>query len=143
MAENENVGLNHRFRLEMKGIRMSFTKISGLETSFEFEPYEEGGVNHYRHEFPKIINPGVLVLEMGVGDVKKINRWFNAILSGIFDFKSGTIELINVKNQVIRTWQFEGAYPYKWSGPTLDAKGNEVALEVLELKHQGIREKLS
>ena len=122
-------------------IKMSFTKISGLNVEIEFDPYNEGGVNDYVLEFAKNTKSGNLVFERGTGEISKMIKWFQEIQSGKFTKRNGTIELKNEKNKTIRTWQFENCYPIKWSGPSLDSNGKEVAIESIEIKHFGLKEK--
>ena len=38
----------------------------------------------------------------------------------------------------IRTWSFAGAFPVKWTGPDLKAQSGEVAMETIEIAHQGL-----
>ena len=108
---------------------------------FEFEPLGEGGVNDYVLEFPKNKKSGHLVLERGTGEISKMIKWFQDIQAGKFVRKNGTIELWNETGETIRTWHIENALPVKWSGPSLDAAGKEIAVEKIELKHLGLKEK--
>lgn len=132
-------GLTHRFVVEIGEIKMSFTKVSGLDIELEFESYKEGGVNDGQLEFLVSRRSGNLVLERGVGKVTALIKWFDDIQIGKFVKKSGTIDLKDLNGKTIRSWQFEDAYPVKWSGPSLDANGQEVALEVVELTYGGLK----
>ncbi len=142
MANNiYDYGMNWLFRVEIGDMKMSFSKVSGLDVELEFEPYSEGGVNDYVLEFPKNKKSGHLVLERGTGEISKMIKWFQDIQAGKFVRKNGTIELWNETGETIRTWQIENALPVKWSGPSLDASGKEIAVEKIELKHLGLKEK--
>ena len=44
-----------------------------------------------------------------------------------------TIELQNEKHQVVMTWKLHNAWVSKLSGPSLNAKGNEIAIESVEV----------
>ncbi len=134
-------GMNWFFKVEIGDIKMSFSRVSGLDVELEFEPYKEGGVNDYMLEFSKIKKNGHLVLERGTGEVSKLIKWFQDIQLGKFVRKNGTIELWNETGETIRTWQIENALPVKWSGPSLDATGKDIAIEKFELKHLGLKEK--
>lgn len=132
-------GLTHRFVVEIGDIKISFTKVSGLDIALEFESYVEGGVNDGPIEFISNRKSGNLVLERGVGKVTALLNWFNDIQIGKIVKKSGTIDLKDMTGKTIRSWQFEDAYPIKWAGPSLDASGKEVALEVVELTYGGLK----
>lgn len=139
--KNYQYGMSYRFKVSIGDIKMSFTKVSGLEIELDFDPYHEGGVNDYVHEFVKIKKNGTLTLERGIGEISKLIKWFQDIQAGKFVRQNGTIELKNEQNETVRTWQIENAIPTKWSGPSLDANGKEIAVEKIELKHLGLKEK--
>jgi phage tail-like protein len=44
----------------------------------------------------------------------------------------------DAKGEEVRRWTFDGAYPIKWTGPSLNANENTVAIETLELAHEGM-----
>ena len=132
------IGLSHRFDVEIGDIKLSCSKISGLEVSIEFETYREGGVNDGPLDFALMKNSGTLILERGVGKVSSLLTWFSDIQSGKFVRKNGTIDLRNAKGKVIRSWNFSNAYPVKWAGPTMDASSLDVAIETIELKYDSL-----
>lgn len=131
--------LSHRFVVEIEEIKISFTKVSGLDVEIEFETYNEGGVNDGPLEFIMSRRNGNLVLERGVGNKMGLIKWFEDIQVGKITKKSGTIDLKDSNGKTLRSWTFEGAYPIKWSGPSMDASGQDVALEVLELSYGGLK----
>ena len=49
-----------------------------------------------------------------------------------------TITLLDESRQPVMVWKFHRAWPCKWSGPSLNAKSNEVAIESLEICHEGL-----
>ncbi len=141
MTTSYDYGLSHRFNVEIGDIKMSFTRVSGLDIELEFEPYKEGGVNSGPIEFVMSRRSGRLVLERGIGKVTALIKWFDDIQAGKFVKKSGTIDLKDSNGKTIRSWEFEEAFPVKWSGPSMDANGMEVALEVMELSYGGLKSK--
>ena len=74
-------------------------------------------------------------------------EWIQAVLGGIRPVTryDGMIKVYgHRKNQskpapIIATWAFERALPVKVSGPTLNAKSGDVAVEELHLAHEGLR----
>ena len=46
--------------------------------------------------------------------------------------------LLDEQRQQVARWNLHRAWPSKWTGPALRALGNEVAIETLELVHEGI-----
>jgi len=51
--------------------------------------------------------------------------------------QTGEISALDPEGQAIVTWNLEGIYPVRWSGPSLDIGNNQVATETLELAHNG------
>ena len=52
--------------------------------------------------------------------------------------KSGSIVLLDRQGQEKARWNFTRAWPSKWTGPTLSAEASDVAIESLELVHEGL-----
>jgi hypothetical protein len=110
-----------RFRVELDGITAArFSDVSGLQVETETEPYEEGGVNDYVHQFPK-------------------RTRYQDVVSGRFVRKNGSVVLMNSAGEDKWRWNFFSAYPVKWTGPELKADSNTVAFETIELVHHGIQ----
>ena len=49
-----------------------------------------------------------------------------------------TIKLLNEQHAPVMTWKVKNAWPLKVEGPSLKADGNEVAIESIELAHEGV-----
>lgn len=141
MGKNDNLGLVFRYEVEIGNFKGNFSKVSGLEGEIDLEEYQEGGVNGYVHMLPRRVQSGKLVLERGVGDLARMIKWFQHIKEGKLQKSSGTIKLRKEDNTVVRTWEFQDAFPTKWTGPSLNALGSEVAIETLEITHSGLKEK--
>ncbi len=52
--------------------------------------------------------------------------------------KNGSIVLMNDAQEEKLRWNFSEAWPTKWTGPTFNATGNDVAIEALEIAHEGV-----
>jgi len=141
MGVNDNLTLSFRYEVEIGNFKGNFSKVSGLEGTIELEEYQEGGVNTHVHMLPRRIQSGKIVLERGVGDLARMVKWFAHIKEGKIQKSSGTIKLKKEDNTVIRTWEFQDAFPTKWTGPSLDALGSNIAIEILEITHSGLKEK--
>jgi phage tail-like protein len=49
------------------------------------------------------------------------------------------VAIFDLTGTELMRWNFDNAYPVKWSGPALNATGDAVAVETLELAHEGMR----
>lgn len=132
-----------RWYLEIDGITEGiFKEVSGLDSETE--------VIEHRHTGPKgnlIINkiPGALKwsninLKRGITDDKKLQDWRKKIEDGQIESnrKNGTITCYNPAMQAVAKYTFVKAWPCKWKGPGLDAGKSEMAIEELELAHEGL-----
>ena len=86
-------------------------------------------------DFPKL--PDCLT------DIDLLWQWFAEVSEAIsaqksFARKNGSIFLLDDRRVPAMWWNFQNAYPVKWSGPDLRADSASVAVEAVELVHQGI-----
>jgi phage tail-like protein len=59
------------------------------------------------------------------------------VLDGNVQRTTGSIVLLDASRNPILRWNFRNAWPCKWVGPALNATGNEVAIESIEIAHEG------
>jgi len=132
--------LSFRFLVEIQGLVVGgFSEVSGLQAETEVETVEEGGVNDYVHKLPKKTKYPNLVLRKGITDSDALWKWHQDVVNGKINRKWGFIILLDSEGNEKSRWQFVEAYPVKWSGPDLKADSNAVAIESLELVHNGIK----
>ena len=140
----------YRFWVEVGSNKMivgAFIECSGLEAQIEVEEWKEGGLNDRVHLFPgRAQKASNLVLRRGIA-TDELWRWYYRVTQG--DFAGSGPDNTTRQNLTIivhgydqispMRWTVEGALPVKWSGPTLKANANEVAVESIELIHQGLQ----
>ncbi len=128
------------FRVSVADQEVSFQEVSGLDI--------EAQVIEYRHgnspEFSTIKMPGIkkssnITLKKGVfkGD-NTFWDWFNAIKMNTIERKTVVISLLDEEGNPTMTWTLNNAWPTKVTGTDLKSDGNEVAVETLEVAHEGI-----
>jgi phage tail-like protein len=129
----------YNFAVEIGGVVVGgFSEVSGLSSEIDLESYEEGGLNGYVHKFPKHTTYPNLVLSRGLINIDLFYIWYKATSQGLIQLLNGTILLLNNKQIPVMWWTFKKAYPVKWEGPQFNASNDEVAVEKIELVHQGI-----
>jgi len=115
-----------------------FTECSGLQLEVEVQDYPEGGLNTYIHKLPGRTRQNNIILKRGIVD-PLVWQWIFEISSGFFTARSGSIVVQDLAGQIpVMTYNFQDAFPLKWTGPELNAMQNNVAMETLELCHQGL-----
>lgn len=131
--------LAFRFKVELDGLLIAdFAEVSGLEAETEVHTLREGGVNEYEHHFFTIRRYPPLVFKRGFTNSPELWNWYEATIKGKFQRKNGSIILLDAHGQESYRWSFLQSYPVKWIGPQLKADVSEVAIESLEIVHQGL-----
>ncbi len=130
---------NFRFLVEIGGLIVGgFSDVSGLQAETEIEEYREGGVNDYVHKLPKITRYSNLTLKRGLTDGEALWKWHADVAAGKIERKNGSVILLDPAGNEQWRWNFAQAYPVKWSGPELQANSNTVAVESVEIAHNGL-----
>ncbi len=119
-----------------------FQDCSGLSLEVEVQEVIEGGNNEFIRKLPGRIKYSNITLKRGISDNKQFIAWRPRIEGGkiIVERKTVLIMLFSHAGQTVKTWEVKEAYPIKWTGPDLRATSMEVAIETLELAHQGWKE---
>ncbi len=129
---------NFNFLVEIDGISQArFSECTGFGGSNDPIEYREGGENTTVRKLPGLTKYPNIVLKWGLTDSLDLYNWWKNIMKGKVDRRNGSIILLDTEgNEKIR-WNFFNAWPTKWDGPDFNAKGNEVAIETLELAVEG------
>ena len=140
MGKRKDPYLSFRFSVEIGGLIVGgFSEVSGLQVETETEDYQEGGVNGFVHKLPKTTRHQNLVLKRGLTDSDVLWNWHQNTVNGKIERKNGSIILIDLEGNETWRWAFTDAYPVKWAGPEFRADSDGVAIEAIELAHNGIR----
>jgi phage tail-like protein len=115
-----------------------FSECSGLEMTLQVEEYRAGGVNDKVLKFPTRVNWSNLRLRRGVGLTDSLWNWHNDYVQGRGKRRDGAIILQNELHIPLKVWIFRRGLPVKWTGPALNANQNQVAIEELEIAHEGL-----
>lgn len=114
--------LTFRFMVEIDGLIVGgFTDVSGLSTQTEVESKVFGGVNDMEYKFIKSTKCSDLILKKGIVDVNVLWDWYQQVINGNTEHKSGSIYLLNCNYEKALGWNFYDAFPIKWDGPTFNA----------------------
>jgi phage tail-like protein len=120
-------------------IDAGFQEVSGLGAELEVQAYPEGGINEFVHQLPVRHNWGRITLKRGLIRGQELWQWYQAGLTqSLGARRDGMIMLLTPDGLPAYSWAFWGGLAAKWSGPGLSAMQSEVAVESLEIAHQGI-----
>ncbi len=129
-----------RFLVEIEGMLVfGFREVSGLEMHREVESYAEGGAESVR-QFAKMTQYPPLVFKKGMTIVPSLLwDWYGELSAGKWKRKDGTIYLMESHGVIACYWNFYQSYPVKWTGPELNAMDSQVAVESIEIVHDGLK----
>ncbi len=128
------------FRIEIDNLTVgSFSECSGLSSDGDAVDYREGtdipltvrklmGLRKYAN----------IMLKRGYTQNTELWDWYNNIVNGIPDRRNGTIILMDEARNDVMRWNIENAWINKIEGPSFKANGNEIAMESVELVHEGL-----
>lgn len=118
-----------------------FSDVSGLGTEITVAEYRNGNEreNHVR-KIPGIHKVSDVTLKRGIVSSEDLWDWIKAVQTeGPGHQRDASITLHDEAGAVVQTWILRGAFPMKYTGPTLSAKGGgDVAMEELVLCAEGI-----
>jgi len=115
-----------------------FSECSGLEMSLDVEDYREGGNNNTVLHFPSRIKWTNLRLKRGIALSDDLFQWHYTFLQGKVERRDGLIALQDEEHVPVKVWKFTRGLPVKWAGPAFNATQNQVAIEELEIAHEGL-----
>lgn len=128
------------FSVEWGGTTIGFTEVSGLDVETEVIEYRNGASPDYS----KIKMPGMQKytnITLKRGTFKSNNEyyeWWNSIEMNQVIRRDITISLLDEEHQPVIIWKVRNAWPSKITSTDLKADGNEVAIESMELVHEGL-----
>ncbi len=131
---------NFNFQVEVNGQSIGdFSEVSGLGMEVSQAEYRSGadGANSVR-KLTGITKYTNVTLKRGVTKDFTFFNWVKNTRDGVQDRRTVEIVLRNEAGQSVVRWKLSNAWPVKWTGPSFNAKGDEVALESLELSYEGL-----
>jgi phage tail-like protein len=125
---------NFNFLVEIDGIAQAgFSECTGLRLEVDVIEYREGGEMSSVRKLPGRSKVGDITLKRGITISKELQDWIQSVRNGVADRRNGAIVLLDDARKPVVRWRFFDAFPRKWEGPNLDAKGSDVAIETLTL----------
>jgi phage tail-like protein len=128
------------FRLEIDGLTVgSFRECSGLAADGNSVDYREGT------DIPRSVRKLIglqtysnITLKRGYTTNTELWGWYKTIVNGIADRRNGSVILMDEQRKDVMRWSIENMWIKKIEAPTFNATANEVAVESVELVHEGL-----
>lgn len=130
----------YNFLLEIDRVpRGAFSEVGGLTADGDSVDYREGSDMQPNVRklsgLRKFVN---LTLKRGYTQDRSLWQWYVNVMNGVDDRRNVTIVLLNERREPVLRWHVENAWINKIEGPSLKASSNDVAMESLELVHEGL-----
>ena len=117
----------------------AFQEVKGLGADLEIMAYAEGGVTDHIHQLPVRHTWNRISLKRGLVRDPGLFFWYLAGLTqSLGARRDGAVLLMTPKGTPAMAWIFRAGLAAKWGGPELNAMQNAVALESLEIAHEGL-----
>lgn len=135
----------HNFEITLTGVsddgtavKGSFAEVSGLEAAMDPIEYRNGSEDITVRKTPGLKKFTNITLKRGViGDLTFWN-WLREAMNGLVRRTEGSIIMLDENRREVMRWNIRKAWPCKYTGPGLNAKNNEIAIETLEICHEGL-----
>lgn len=129
------------FQVEWGGTKLSFTEVTGMDMETEIIEYRHSDSKN----FSKIKMPGMqkfsnITLKRGVfqGDYNFYD-WVESISNErVGNRRDVVVSMMNEKHEPVAVWKAVNCFPVKISASELKSDANEVAIETLEVAHEGL-----
>jgi phage tail-like protein len=128
------------FQVDWGGTKIGFTEVSGLSVETAAIPYRDGASPEYNDlQMPGRQKYGPISLKRGSfqGD-NEMFEWWNTVKLNTIERRDITISLLDENHSPKVTWRVKNAWPTKVEGPGLNSTSDEVAIETMELVHEGL-----
>jgi phage tail-like protein len=136
----------HNFEVLITGVsddgtavRGSFSEVSGLEVELTPIEYRNGSETLTARKIVGLQKYSNIVLKRGITGHPDFWNWIVEAINGKVRRTEGAILLLDESRIEVQRWTFVRGWPTKYTGPGLNAANNEIAIDTLEIAHEGLR----
>jgi phage tail-like protein len=125
----------------------AFQECSGLDVEMDVSEVQEGGRNNAvvqragRAKFTRLVLKRGMLHPADGTVANELWQWLQDVVNGVRPIRryGGTVEVLGGEGQPVARWSFDRGLPAKLAGPQLNARTGEVAIEELQIAHEGLR----
>jgi phage tail-like protein len=140
-GEQPVYGRAFQFMVEIDSIGQArFQEVSGFDATTDVIEYREGGDALGSRKLPGQTKHSNLTLKRGLTKDAQLWNWYADVMTGRTEKIRRNISVIqlDMAGQEMLRWNLYGAFPVKYTGPSLNAKGNDLSIETLEIAYERI-----
>ncbi len=141
-AERKDPFQNNRFLVEIDGITQAgFREVTIPDSSQDPVDYREGNEPITVRKLPGLIKYGNVSLKSGITDSLDLYNWRKQVEDGKINEARKNMAIVSLDNEgnPATRWEFTSAWPTKYDAPDLNATASEIAIETLEIAHEGMK----
>ena len=128
-----------RYKVEIDGLDAGgFSEVTGFDASIDVIEYREGDMVTTPMKLPGLKKYGNITLKQGLADSMVLYDWLIAGVDGAVQRQTITITLLDEEEAPAASWQVINAWPMHYTAPDFNATSSEVAIETLEIAHEGM-----
>jgi len=139
VSEHDAEFLGSQFGLEIDGVELArFTAVSGLGYESEIVTFQDtlaDGKVITRKRPGRISFPDI-VLKRGLSSDNALVEWYQSVVDGQVERKSGSVVIYDQTSSEIGRWNFENGWIAKWSASDLDAGSDDIMIEEVTIAHE-------
>jgi phage tail-like protein len=137
-VQRDNPYPNHNFAVDIgTGDTIGFSEVELPAGEIEAIEYREGNEISRTRKLPGLVKYANVTMKRGITGNLELFDWWKAVRDGQILRRDVTITLLDEQRQEVQRWRVRDAWPAKIEAGPLNAQGNEVAIETLELAHEG------
>ncbi|MCD6066913.1 MAG: phage tail protein [Bacteroidetes bacterium] len=139
MAENAYPMPSFHFSVDLGGTIINCSEVSGLDIELDVIEYRDGNSQTFsKQKMSGLRKSSDVTVKKGLfKDDKQYYTWFNAVQMHVPERKDVTISLLDEAHAPVMTWKLLNAWPKKISSPSMKSDSSEVAIETIEIAHEG------
>jgi phage tail-like protein len=127
------------FLVEIDNVTRAFFKqVNGLASETAVIEYRAGDKLDTVRKLPGLTTYANIVLRRGITQDAELWNWRKTVVDGQVERRNGSIVLLDDALDPVVRWNFRNGWICKWEGPALNASANEVAIETIEIAHEGL-----
>ena len=128
-----------RYKVEIDGLDAGgFSEVTGFDASIDVMEYREGDMVQTPMKIPGLKKYGNITLRQGLVDSTVLYDWITEGINAAVSRKTITITLLDEEEAPAASWQVINAWPTRYTAPDFNASSSEVAIETLEVAHEGM-----
>jgi phage tail-like protein len=140
-GQRAEIHATFRFAVQIDGITEAvFTECTLPALEVEVHQQMEGGLNNAVHQIPGRVKAGKITLKRGITTSSDLLSWYVNVAQGKISDSQRKVSVVmyDSTSQEVLRWNFQKAFPSKWTGPSFASGNSQIAIETLELSYQSM-----